>query len=103
MDSNVGADGVTRIVTVGDDNPADTTIDAGVTTPADYSAAPAASGASVTPVDTALSNTGGVEPVIPISGLIMVLSGAGCLLVERRRAGSGSAPAAGAGEAPADE
>jgi len=76
---------------------------AGVTTPADYSAAPAASGASVTPVDTALSNTGGVEPVIPISGLIMVLSGAGCLLVERRRAGSGSAPAAGAGEAPADE
>ncbi len=103
VDSNVGADGVTPIVTVGDDNPADTTIDAGVTTPADYSAAPAASGVSVTPVDTALSNTGGVEPVIPISGLIMVLSGAGCLLVERRRAGSGSAPAAGAGEAPADE
>ena len=55
----------------------------------------------MTPVDTALSNTGGVEPVIPISGLIMVLSGAGCLLVERRRAGSGSAPAAGAGGAPA--
>ena len=62
VDSNVGADGVTPIVTVGDDNPADTTIDAGVTTPADYIAAPAAPGGSVTPADTALSNTGGVEP-----------------------------------------
>ena len=44
VDSDVGADGVTPIVTVGDDNPADTTIDAGVTTPADYSTAPAAPG-----------------------------------------------------------
>ena len=45
-------------------------------------------------MDTALSNTGGVEPLIPISGLIMVLCGAGCLLVERRRARSGSLPPA---------
>ena len=94
VDSNVGADGVTPIVTVGDDNPADTTIDAGVTSPANYAAAPAAAGGSGTPVDTALSNTGGVEPVIPISGLIMLLSGLGCLLVERRRARSGSLPLA---------
>ena len=101
VDSNVGADGVTPVVTVGDDNPADTTIDAGVTTPADFSAAPAAAGGSVTPADTSLSNTGGVEPVIPISGVIMVLSGAGCLLIERRRAGSDSRPPAGAGGAPA--
>ena len=80
----MGADGVTPIVTVGDDNPADTTIDAGVTTPADYAAAPAAPGGSVTPVDTALSNTGGVEPVIPISGLIM--------LAVRRRLSAGRTP-----------
>ena len=40
VDSNVGADGVTPIVTVGEDNPADTTIDAGVTSPANYAEAP---------------------------------------------------------------
>ena len=44
VDSNVGADGVTPMVTVGDDNPADTTIDAGVTSPGSYAAAPAAPG-----------------------------------------------------------
>ena len=94
VDSDVGADGVTPIVTVGDDNPADTTIDAGVTSPSSYAAAPAAAGGSGISADTALSNTGGVEPVIPISGLIMLLSGLGCLLVERRRARSGSLPLA---------
>ena len=95
VDSNVGADGVTPIVTVGDDNPADTTIDAGVTSPANYAEAPpAAAGGSGTPVDTALSNTGGVEPVIPISGVIMLMSGVGCLLVARRRARSDSLPLA---------
>jgi uncharacterized protein (DUF2141 family) len=92
VDSNVGADGVTAMVTVGDDNPADTTIDAGVTSPGSYAAAAAAPGDAGPSVDTALSNTGGVEPVIPISGLIMLLSGLGCLLVERRRARSGSRP-----------
>ena len=102
VDSDVAADVVSPVITVGEDSPADTTIDAGVATQTDSSTAPAAAAQAAaqaargpaTATETSLSNTGGVNPVIPISGVIMVLTGVGCLLIERRRAKSGSLPLA---------
>ena len=69
------------MVVLGDENPADTTIDAGLTTPANFSAAPVPGAASAsTPVDTELSSTGGVPAPLPLVGLMAILSGAACLV-----------------------
>lgn len=93
VDSDAGPDGVTSIVTVGEENPADTSIDAGVTTPANYSAPEASSADGTTPPDTALSSTGGVNAGWPVGGLLLFVAGVGCLFVDRRRHGlSGPIP-----------
>jgi len=82
VDSDAEHDGLTPVVSLGNDNPADTSIDAGLTTPANYRDA---SGANQAPVDAALSSAGGVTPQIPFAGAALALAGAGCLIVARRR------------------
>ena len=62
VDSDADLNGRTQLVQLGDENPTDTTVDAGLTTPANYSTAPVPAAASATPVDTELSSTGGAPP-----------------------------------------
>ena len=69
---------------LGDENPADTTIDAGLTSPANLSTQPSPAETTPVPVDTQLSTTGGVAVSIPIAGLALVVSGLSCLLAARR-------------------
>ena len=68
------------MIVLSDDNPEDTTIDAGLTMPANFSAAPVPGVASATPVDTELSSTGGVPAPLPLLGLMAILSGVACLV-----------------------
>jgi hypothetical protein len=82
VDSDAGADGETQPVMLGEDNPADTTVDAGLTSPANGSAPQSPTGA--VPVDTELSRTGGVALSVPIIGLALIASGVSCLFVGRR-------------------
>jgi hypothetical protein len=82
VDSDTEHDGLTPIFSLGTDNPADSSIDAGLTTPENYRDAPAANHA---PVDAALSSAGGVAPQLPFAGAALALAGAGCLIVARRR------------------
>jgi serine-aspartate repeat-containing protein C/D/E len=84
VDSDPDSTGLTAPIVLGDENPADTTVDAGVTTPLDYSAPPAAV-AGGTPADTSLSSTGGLPPIVPIGGLGLVGGGLACLAVSRSR------------------
>lgn len=84
VDSNADALGLTSVITIGEDNPADTTVDAGLVTPADLRSAGAVSGAAV-PADTTLSSTGGVPLRVPVTGLGLALAGLICLLVGHRR------------------
>jgi hypothetical protein len=83
VDSDAGRDGVTPVFSLGNDNPADTSIDAGLTTPAhDREASPS----EAPRVDATLSSsTGGVSPQFPLAGAVLALAGAGCLAVARRR------------------
>jgi SdrD B-like domain len=82
VDSDADHDGLTAVFSLGNDNPADTSIDAGLTTQANYREAPASEKPQV---DTALSSTGGVVPQLPLAGAALALAGAGCLAVARRR------------------
>ena len=82
VDSDADHDGWTSFFSLGNDNPADSSIDAGLTTPANYRDA---SGVNQAPVDVALSSAGGVAPQIPFAGAALALAGAGCLIVARRR------------------
>jgi len=82
VDSDVGHDGWTSYFSLGNDNPADSSIDAGLTAPGNYRDA---SGANRAPVDVALSSAGGVAAQIPFAGAALALAGAGCLVVARRR------------------
>jgi serine-aspartate repeat-containing protein C/D/E len=84
VDSDADPSGVTAMFGLGTENPADTSIDAGLTTPANYRGAPDTSKA---PADAALSTTGGVAPQIPFVGAALALAGATCLLFARRRTG----------------
>jgi hypothetical protein len=84
VDSDADPLGLTPVVVLGDDNPADTTLDAGLTTPENFSAAPAPGGASATRVDTVLSSTGGVPAPLPLFGLMAILSGAACLVAAQQ-------------------
>jgi hypothetical protein len=79
-----GSAGVSRPVVLGDENPADTTVDAGLTSPANLTVLPVSAGTTAAPVDTQLSSTGGVAVSIPIAGLALVISGLSCLLAARR-------------------
>jgi hypothetical protein len=80
VDSDADPVGLTPVIVLGDNNPADTTIDAGLTTPENFSAAPVPGAASAAPVDTELSSTGGVPAPLPVLGLVAILSGAACLV-----------------------
>jgi hypothetical protein len=82
VDSDANRDGLSSFFALGSDNPADTTIDAGLTTLANYRGIP---GSNKAPVDTALSTTGGVDPQIPIAGAALAAAGTICLLLARRR------------------
>jgi hypothetical protein len=82
VDSDADQAGVTPVFALGIENPADTSIDAGLTTPANYRGV---SGSNKAPVDRALSSTGGVAPQIPITGAALALGGLSCLLFARRR------------------
>lgn len=81
VDSDAGRDGLTPVFSLGNDNPADTSIDAGLTTPANYREAPVSEAPRV---EATLSSTGGVSPQIPLAGAALALAGAGCLAVARR-------------------
>lgn len=85
VDSDAGADGLTAPVVLGDENPDDTTLDAGLTNPATLSQAAPAEPAPVVPTDTRLSSTGGVAASVPLAGLALVAGGLGCLVAARRR------------------
>jgi hypothetical protein len=82
VDSDPNRDGVTRVFALGSENPADTSIDAGLTTVANYRGVP---GSKKAPVEKALSTTGGVDPQIPLAGAALAAAGAACLLLARRR------------------
>jgi hypothetical protein len=84
VDSDADNTGLTQAVMLGDDNPADTTVDAGLTTLANLSAPPSPSGPGPVPVDAELSSTGGVALPIPIAGLALVAGGISCLLAARK-------------------
>jgi serine-aspartate repeat-containing protein C/D/E len=84
VDSDADPTGLTQTVVLGEENPADTTIDAGLTTPGNFSAPPTSTEPTAVPVDTELSSTGGVALPIPIAGLALVASGVSCLLAGRR-------------------
>jgi hypothetical protein len=73
---------MTAVFALGNENPADASVDAGLTTRASYRGQP---GAGKAPVDAALSTTGGVTPQIPLAGAALAVAGASCLLVARRR------------------
>jgi SdrD B-like domain len=84
VDSDANRKGVTQPVVLGEEDRADTTIDAGLTT-ADKLEVPPTGGANgPMPVDTALSSTGGVALSIPLAGLALVASGISCLLAGRK-------------------
>ena len=84
VDSDADEKGLTQLVMLGEENPADTTVDAGMTTPDKLSAPSGPSGTMPVPVDTKLSSTGGVALSIPLAGLALVASGISCLLAGRR-------------------
>ncbi len=84
VDSDASPGGLTAPVVLGETNPDDTTIDAGLTSPADLSTPPTPTDATPVPVDTQLSTAGGVAVSIPIAGLALMASGLSCLFAARR-------------------
>jgi hypothetical protein len=96
VDSDADQNGRTPAVVLGDENPTDTTVDAGLTTPANYSAAPVPAAALATPTETELSSTGGAPPQLIIGGFVLITIGTLCL-VGARRANRGGLSRAGLG------
>jgi uncharacterized protein (DUF2141 family) len=84
VDSDADAGGLTAAVILGEDNPADTTVDAGLTSRANRTVSPVAADVTPVPVDTQVATTGGVAVSVPIAGLALVASGLSCLLAARR-------------------
>ena len=82
IDSDVDQAGETAIFTLGSEGPADASIDAGLTSPANY---PRASGSSGPPVDAARSPAGDIARPLAIVGLALAVASTSCLLVSRRR------------------
>jgi LPXTG-motif cell wall-anchored protein len=72
----------TASFTLGSDSPADPSVDAGLTSPANYPAAPASNG---TPVDAARSPATGIAGQIAILVLALAVASTSCFLVSRRR------------------
>jgi protocatechuate 3,4-dioxygenase beta subunit len=83
IDSDVNQEGMTAVFALGTEGAADGSIDAGLTTPANYRGT---SGSNKPAVDAALSSTGGLGPYVPILGVALALVvGAGYFVVARRR------------------
>ena len=80
VDSDADPSGTTAVFALGNENPADTNIDAGLTTRTNYRAVP---GRNKLPVEAALSAPGGVAPQILLVGAALAVAGASCLLVGR--------------------
>jgi hypothetical protein len=81
-DSDAGRDGLTPVFSLGTDNPADTSVDAGLTKPENYREAPVSEAPRA---DATLPSTRGVSFQIPFAGAAFALAGAGCLAVALRR------------------
>ena len=81
IDSDVDQAGQTAVFTLGSDSPADLSMDAGLTSPANYRGAPGTSGLPV----SAARSAGGVTRQIAIVGLALAVASTSCLLVARRR------------------
>jgi hypothetical protein len=81
VDSDVDQSGVTAVFTLGSENPVESSIDAGLTSPSNHRGLPPS---NKQPVDAAMS-TGGFAPEIAIVGLALAIASTGCLLVGRRR------------------
>jgi hypothetical protein len=81
IDSDVDQAGETAVFTLGSDSPADLSIDAGLTSPANYRGAPGTSGPPV----SAARSAGGVTRQVAIVGLALAVASTSCLLVARRR------------------
>lgn len=84
VDSDADPWGLTPLVTLGDDNPADTAVDAGATTPGDRQVS-ATTSIPGPPPDVTLSSTGGVGAQILLGGLVLVLGGVASIVVGQRR------------------
>jgi hypothetical protein len=82
IDSDADRAGMSGVFTLGSETPADLSIDAGLTSPADYRGAPGVSGR---PVSAAQSTAGGVAAQIALAGLALAVASTSCLLVARRR------------------
>jgi hypothetical protein len=81
IDSDVDQAGKTAIFTIGGEGAADPSIDAGLTSPANYPA----SGSSGPPIDAAQSPAGGVARQIALAVLALAVASTSCLLVSWRR------------------
>jgi hypothetical protein len=82
IDSDADQAGMSGVFTVGSETPADLSIDAGLTSPANYPGAP---GVTRPPVSAAQSPAGGVARQIALVGLVLAVASTSCLLVARRR------------------
>jgi hypothetical protein len=82
IDSDADQVGMSGVFTVGSETPADLSIDAGLTSPANYPGAPGVSGR---PVSAAQSTAGGVARQIAVVGLVLAVASTSCLLAARRR------------------
>jgi len=81
IDSDVDQAGETAVFTLGADRPPDLSIDAGLTSPANYRGAPGSSGPPV----RAARSAGGVAGQIAIVGIALAMASTSCLLIARRR------------------
>jgi len=82
IDSDVDQAGASAVFTLGSENPVDSNIDVGLTSPSNYRGQPSS---TRPPVNAALSTTGGVAPQIAIVGLALAIASTSCLLVRRRQ------------------
>jgi SdrD B-like domain len=82
IDSDVNREGMTAVFALGSEGAADTSIDAGLTSPAKYRGT---SGSDKHAVGAALSTTGGLGPQLPILGMALAAVVGVCYLVIARR------------------
>jgi hypothetical protein len=82
IDSDVDQAGASAVLALGSENPVDSNIDVGLTSPSNYRGQPSS---TRLPVNAALSTTGGVAPQIAIVGLALAVASTSCLLVRRRQ------------------
>jgi hypothetical protein len=82
VDSDVSSTGMTAAFTLGDKNPDDMSIDAGLTAKGNYHPVP--DGNNV-PIQPALSTRRGIAPQIPLAAGALAVAGASCLLIALRR------------------